>query len=101
MWAKMHRSETALHTFNPITSNFDGLTKARLLCKNSFWKEVYASLISCRLNILTKHPAELLTIPINDEPLITNNKRPINQDWSYIEMINVLFDTNGKIKDVD
>ena len=101
MWAKLHRSETAPYTFNLITSNFDDLTKEKMLCKNSFCKEVYSSLISCRLNILAKYPAEFLTIPINGEPLITKNKRAIMQDWSSSEMINTLLDENCKIKEVD
>ena len=47
-WAKMHRMETSPYTFDPITANFENLTKARALCKNQFWKEIYASLITCR-----------------------------------------------------
>ena len=42
-WAKMHRAETFPYTFNPVNSNHDDLVKARALCKNSFWKDIYAS----------------------------------------------------------
>ena len=97
-WAKMHRVETPAYKFNPITSNFENLSKPRALCKTQYWKETYASLIMCRNNILTKYPAEINTFPINGEPLITKNNKAIKQDWSQAEMINVILDTTGKIR---
>ena len=70
-WAKMHRAETFPYTFNPVNSNYDNLVKAKTLCKNSFWKDIYALLLLCRRNILTIHPEEFITLPINGEPQIT------------------------------
>ena len=96
-WAKLHKLETSPYTFNPITSNFDDLNKARMQCKNGFWKELYSSLISCRLNVLKKYPGEFITIPIIREPMVTKNLKAIQQDWSKIEMLNTILDANGKI----
>ena len=71
------------------------------MCKNQFWKEVYALLLACRNDILTKYPSEFITIPINGEPFFTNNNKAIKQDWSRAEMINVILDTTGKIRGTD
>ena len=69
--AKMHKMETAPYTFNPITSNFETFTKARAICKNSFWEETYAWLILCGNNILINYPTEFINFPIKSELLIT------------------------------
>ena len=42
MWAKLHKADTFTYTFNPLNSNYDDLVKAKTLCKNSFWKDIYA-----------------------------------------------------------
>ena len=70
-WAKLHRDETIPFTFNPISSNYEDLLKAKTVCKNSFWKDIYASLLLCRRNVLNIHPEEFITLPINREPQIT------------------------------
>ena len=87
-WAKLHNFETSPNTFNPISSNYESLNKARMQCKNKFWKELYSSLITCRLNILKKYLEEFIFIPINGEPLITKNKIAIKQDWAKTEIVN-------------
>ena len=35
-WARLHRAEIYPLAFNPISS------KAKSMCKNTFWKELYA-----------------------------------------------------------
>ena len=80
-WAKLHRADTFPYTFNPINSNYEDLVKAKTVCKNSFWKDIYASLLLCRRNILTVHPEEFITLPTNGEPQITKNNIAISQDW--------------------
>ena len=97
----MHRAETFPYTFNPSNSNYNDLVKAKSLCKNSFWKDIYASLLICRRNILTIHPEEFITLPINGEPQITKNNKAINQYWCEYEMINILLNANGKVKEID
>ena len=47
-WAELHKAETFTYTCNPTNSNYESLIKAKTTCKNSFWKEVYASLLLCR-----------------------------------------------------
>ena len=37
-WDKLHNFETSPNTFNPISSNFESLNKAKKQCKNKFWK---------------------------------------------------------------
>ena len=81
-WSKLHKQEVSPHAFDPIKSNFDSLNKAKVICTNPFWKELYSSLITCRLNILQDYPEVYKHIPINGEPLITDNKVSIVQNWS-------------------
>ena len=100
-WAKLHRADTFPYTFNPINSNYEDLVKAKTMCKNSFWKDIYASLLLCRRNILTIHPEEFITLPINGEPQITKNNQAISQDWFKHEMINVILNVYGKVKKID
>ena len=92
---QLHNFETSPNTFNPISSNFESLNRAKMQCKNRFWRELYSSLIACRLNILKKYPEEFIFIPINGEPLITKNKIVIKQDWSKTEIINSILNSNG------
>ena len=74
-WEKIHRAETAPYTFCPISSNYESLMKARLLCKNGFWKEMYASLITCRLNEIIKDPAKFVTILSMGNPQLPKIKQ--------------------------
>lgn len=53
-WAKLHKAETLPYTFNPATPDDESFIKVKFISKKQFWKEVYASLLSCRNNILTK-----------------------------------------------
>ena len=99
-WAKLHRAETYPYTFNPINSTYEDLTKAKMVCKNSFWKDIYASLLLSRRKILTIHPEEFITLPINGEPQITNNNIAIGQDWSKYETLNVSLNPNAKVKEI-
>ena len=94
-WAKLHKAETFPYTFNPINSTYEDLTKATTICKNSFWKDIYASLLLCRRNILTIHPEEFITLPMNGEPQITNNNIAICHDWCKYEMLNVILNANA------
>ena len=82
-------------------SNFDSLNKARKMCKNLFWRELYSSLITCRLNVLQDFPEEHKFIPINGEPHITENKIAIQQDWSKSKTVGEILDSNGKFRDVN
>merc|ERR1711867_381349 len=81
-WLRLHKQEVYPHAFDPHKSNFESLSKAKLICKYPFWKDVYSSLIDCRLNILLDFPNEYKHIPINGETLITgnNNQDNDNQD---------------------
>ena len=83
-------------TFNPINSTYEDLMKAKMVYKNSFWKDIYASLLLCRRNILTIHPEEFITLPINGKPQITNNNIAISQDWCKHEMLDVILNVNAK-----
>ena len=55
-WAKMHRADTKPNTFDPITSNWTNLDKARCHTKNQVWKEIYGALMSCRKNVVKCNP---------------------------------------------
>merc|ERR1712082_297033 len=48
-WVKLHQQEVFPYAFDPTKSNFETLNKAKAKCKNPFWKEIYSSLIECRL----------------------------------------------------
>ena len=69
---RLQRAEVYPCAFNPKMSNYLRLNKAKSTCKNMFWKELYASLLVCRENILKMHQVEFITLPINGELLITN-----------------------------
>ena len=69
--------------------------------KNSFWKDIYASLLLCRRNILTIHLEKFITLPINGEPQITKNNIARNQDWCKFEMINTILNADVKVKRID
>ena len=96
-WANLHRFETFPYTFNPYNSNQEGLIKAKELCTNYFWKDVYASLLLCRQNSFLMYPEEVISLPINGEPQITSNNYAINQDWCKHEMLN----NKGCIKNIN
>ena len=87
--------------FNPYNSNQEGLIKAKELSTNFFWKDVYASLLQCRQNILSLYPQEAISLPINGEPQITSNKYAINQEWCRHDMLNMLLNNTGGIKNID
>ena len=76
-WFKLHTSEVSPYALDPAKSNFDSLNKARTKCKNPFWKELYSSLINCRLNVLQDFHEEYRHIQINGEPYITSNNDSI------------------------
>ena len=80
-WANLHKLEISPNTFNPYNLNQEGLIKAKELTNNYFWKDVYASLLQCRLNVISLYPQEAISLPINGEPLITSNNCAISQDW--------------------
>ena len=100
-WAKLHRLNTYPNTFNPYTSNQEGLIKAKEKTNNLFWKDIYTSLLQCRDSVLVTHPEESVTLPINGEPQITKNKYPINQSWCKYETLNILLDRFGKMKEIE
>ena len=97
-WAILHLTETKPFTYNPVSSNLENLTKARNLTRNTVWKDIYDSLITCRKNVLFRHPSEYLSIPINGEPLITENKTSINQLWCKRMMIKDILSYQGDLK---
>ena len=57
-WFKLHCQKVFPYAFDPEKSNYDALTKAKAKCMNPFWKEIYASLLECRLNVLLDFPKE-------------------------------------------
>ena len=82
-WARLHRIETSPYTFNPYFSDQEGLKRAKEQTNNYFWKDIYASLLQCRLNVITIYPEEAISLPINGEQQITSNKHPINHCLLY------------------
>ena len=94
-WAKLHRYEVSPCSFDPCKSNFESITNAKRKSTNLFWKEVYSSLLECRLNILLSHPQEYKYIPINGEPHITSNKVSVKQEWSLHLNLSSIIDKNG------
>ena len=94
-WAKLHRYEVSPGAFNPCKSNFESIINAKSKCTNLFWKEVYTSLLECRLNILLSHPQEYRYIPINGEPHITSNRVSVKQEWSLYLNLSSIIDKNG------
>ena len=70
-------------------------------CMNPFWKEIYTSLLECRLNVLLDFPQEYRYVPINGEPHITSNGISIGQDWSENRNLNDIIDNNGNFRDLD
>ena len=100
-WANLHRAETKTCTFDPITSNMEELIKAKNMTKNLVWRDIYDSLLTCRRNIIHKHPNEFLSIPINGETMITNNFNPVSQPWCSRLMIKDILTHHGDWKDVN
>ena len=99
-WAKIHQQEVSPHFFDPFKSNFEALSKAKAKCRNPFWKEVYTSLIDCRLNVLLDHPEEYRYIPIGGEPQITSNGISIKQEWAVNKFLDSIIDCNDNQKDI-
>ena len=62
---------------------------------------MYASLITCRLNVLLDFPQEYRYIPINGEPHITDNNVPVRQDWSSFRNLDDIIDANGNFRKID
>ena len=89
------------NAFDPIKSNFESLTKAKVKCMNPFWKEVYSALLECRLNVLLDHPHEYRHVPINGEPHITNNRIPVRQEWAQYKNLDIIIDSSGNFRELD
>ena len=68
---------------------------------NPFWKEIYTSLLECRLNVLLDFPQEYRYVPINEEPHITSNGISIGQDWSKNRNLDDIIDNNDNLMDLD
>ena len=62
------------------------------MCKNPFWKELYSSLITCRLNILQDFPEEYRYITINSKPL---------QSWSVSKNLGEILESNGNFGELN
>ena len=101
VWFKLHQQELFPYAFDPIKSNFESLNKAKAKCRNPFLKEIYCSLIDCRLNILLDYPDEYKYIPINGEPFITGNSIPVRQEWALYKCLNSIFDHKGNLRRVN
>ena len=69
-WAKLHRYDVSPDSFDPCKSNFESIMNAKGKVTNLFWKEVYGSLLECRLNILLSNPPEYKYIPIMVSPVL-------------------------------
>ena len=100
-WFKLHHHEVFPYAFDPVKSNYETLTKAKVKCMNPFWKDIYASLMACRLNVLLDFPQEYRYIPINGEPHITNNGVSVGQDWSECRNLDDIIDHNGNFRELD
>ena len=100
-WFKLHKQEVFPNAFDPHKYNFETLSKAKLSCRNPFWKDVYSSILECRLNVLIDFPDEYKFIPINGEPHITSNRIPIRQEWAANTCLNTIIDREGNLKDVN
>ena len=66
-----------------------------------FWKEIYATIVTCRLNLFLESPQEYRYVPINGEPQITHNNVSIKQDWATNRTLNDIVDGNGKFKNIE
>ena len=100
-WFKLHRHDVYPNVFDPQKSNFESLTNAKSKCVNPFWKEVYSSMIECRLNVLLNYPAECRHIPINGEPLKTCNNIPVRQEWAQSKCLDSIIDHKGNLKGIN
>merc|ERR1711867_388520 len=90
-----------MNAFDPHKSNFETLSNSKLSCRKPFWKDVYSSILECRLNVLIDFPDEYKFIPINGEPHITSNRIPIRQEWAANTCLNTIIDREGNLKDVN
>ena len=100
-WCKLHAYEVSPYVFNPVSSNHDSLEKAKSKCQNPFWKEMYSTLVTCRLNVLLESPQEYRYVPINGEPQITHNNISIKQDWATNRTLNDIIDRSGRFKRIE
>ena len=100
-WANLHRQETKLFTFNPMTSTLSDLEKARNATRNLVWKDVYDSLILCGQNEVAYNPIEFLLLPVNGEPAITRNYTSVNQHWCRTLMIKDVLNSAGDWKTIN
>ena len=100
-WSKLHNQEVSPYAFDPVNSNLDCLNKVKVICKNTFWKELYLSLITCRLNVLQDFPEEYKFIPINGEPHITENRVSIQQSWSMSKYLGEILESNGNFRELN
>ena len=47
------------------------------------------------------YPEESISLPINEEPQVTNNNIAINQDWCKYKTVNILLNAKGTVKNID
>ena len=69
-WAKLHKAETMHYTFHLIYLEYNCLVKAKNMCNNLVWKEIYVSLLVGTRNVLETQPEIFLILPI-----ITKHKK--------------------------
>ena len=67
-WFKLHKQEVFPNAFDPHKSNFESLSKAKLSCRNPFWRDVYSSIIECRLNVLRDFLMNINSFPSTANP---------------------------------
>ena len=77
-WDNLHKIETKLCTFNPITYSWKDLEYAWNNMNNIVQREIYDLLSTCRKNGISIHPLEYLSVPINGGPSLTINNTPGN-----------------------
>ena len=100
-WLRLHKQEVYPHAFDPYKSDFESLSKAKSICKNPFWKDVYSSLIDCRLNILLDFPDEYKYISINGQPHMTSNNIPMRQEWAMNKCLSSIINRKGNLRDIN
>ena len=64
---KLHKEEVGKLCFCPVNSNLEDLEKDKTIIKNPVLRDIYCALLKCRINYVTLHPKQFLTIPINKE----------------------------------
>ena len=101
VWGKLHKEEVCKLCFCPVSSNMEDLVKDKARIKNPVWRDIYYALLKCRINYVTLHPVEILTIPNNKEPDLTSNFAGIQQDWSNGIMLHQVLDNDGNLCTLD